>query len=290
EIEYNILKDGDRHLRGKIAEEIFMKVKDKIIPSEKLLFCSTYDLRFTLVRIPYSEASKIVSQYALGNDPLLLSYNEAEEKLNKFRKALGINIHKNNSLEELHNMTYLKNTRILYLDRCILCLDKGEIFVGGFMSYLRSSCLNKCLELGYISKKQFVYQEFSDYVYQVSNEEFRGVLEDFLKADFQLNYGNAFRVLLKLDETSVKFLYEVYGGKWFDLSHGQLPFDYIAVNDRGEKYLIDVTSVRGEYNPAGLSKREKEIAEQAKRIGFRILVPTVKFLEDWKVVVKLSEI
>ncbi|MGC9086535.1 MAG: hypothetical protein ACP5IT_10115, partial [Thermoproteota archaeon] len=242
DIEYNILKDGDRHLRGKIAEEIFMKVKDKIIPSEKLLFCSTYDLRFTLVRIPYSEASKIVSQYALGNDPLLLSYNEAEEKLNKFRKALGINIHKNNSLEELHNITYLKNTRILHLDRCILCLDKGEISVGGLMFffhdfYLCDSCLTKCLELGYISRSSLSIRCPSDYVYQVSNEEFRDVLKDFLKAVFQLNHRNAFRILSKLDETSVKFLYEVYGGEWFDLSHGQLPFDYIAVNDRGEKYL-----------------------------------------------------
>jgi hypothetical protein len=226
---------------------------------------------------------------------LLLSYNEAEEKLNKFRKALGINIHKNNSLEELHNITYLKNTRILHLDRCILCLDKGEISVGGLMFffhdfYLCDSCLTKCLELGYISRSSLSIRCPSDYVYQVSNEEFRDVLKDFLKAVFQLNHRNAFRILSKLDETSVKFLYEVYGGEWFDLSHGQLPFDYIAVNDRGEKYLIDVTSVRGEYNPAGLSKREKEIAEQAKRIGFRILVPTVKFLEDWKVVVKLSEI
>ena len=53
---------------------------------------------------------------------------------------------------------------------------------------------------------------------------------------------------------------------------------------------VDVTSVRGIGKaPAKLSARERQIAEQAKKEGFKILVPTVRFLENWQVMVELVE-
>jgi len=54
--------------------------------------------------------------------------------------------------------------------------------------------------------------------------------------------------------------------------------------------MVDVTSVRGIGKAsAKLSARERQIAEQAKKEGFKILVPTVRFLENWQVMVELVE-
>jgi len=54
--------------------------------------------------------------------------------------------------------------------------------------------------------------------------------------------------------------------------------------------MVDVTSVRGIGKaPAKLSARERQIAEQAKKEGFKILVLTVRFLENWQVMVELVE-
>ena len=277
-IKYSVLKDGDRHLRGKIAEEIFERAKDMLFLGRELTLCKTHDLSYVLMGIPDSEVSKIITQYALGKDPLLLSYNEAEERINEFRKKLEI------SVREI-NISELSSTRGI----CALCFGKGKFLVDGlyldqasYTFWLCGSCLEKCLQLGYITGDK--------YNYTVKDKEFDDAMRNFIKAIFYLEKRDAFRVLSRLDETSIEFLYEVYGGEKFNFFHGQWPFDYVAVDNDGKKYLIDVTSVRGEYNPAGFSRREKEIAEQAKKVGFSILVPVVKFLEDWQVVIELSEV
>jgi len=60
--------------------------------------------------------------------------------------------------------------------------------------------------------------------------------------------------------------------------------------DQGNAYLIDVTSVRGlDSSPAQLSEREKRVAEKAKKAGFKVLVPVVRFLSDWRVLIELVE-
>lgn len=52
-VRYNVLSDGDRHLRGKLAEMVFERIKDRLL--QKLTLCSTYDLKWMLVELHYSE-------------------------------------------------------------------------------------------------------------------------------------------------------------------------------------------------------------------------------------------
>jgi hypothetical protein len=62
------------------------------------------------------------------------------------------------------------------------------------------------------------------------------------------------------------------------------------VGDDGSKYLIDVTSTKGEHSHAPLSFREKDIAGKAVKAGFRILTPVVRFDANWTVKVELIEL
>jgi hypothetical protein len=89
-----------------------------------------------------------------------------------------------------------------------------------------------------------------------------------------------FDVLYKLDAEARKFLGEVDIGP---KGPGQYSFDYVCVDDQGGKYLVDVTSVRGlDTSPAPLSKKERLIAEHAREAGFKILIPVVRFLHNWR--------
>jgi hypothetical protein len=94
-------------------------------------------------------------------------------------------------------------------------------------------------------------------------------------------------VLSKLDVQARDLLRELYRRG----SPGQHPFDYVCVDDQGCRYLVDVTSVRGiDASPPPLSKREREVVAMAKEKGFKVLVPVVRFLSDWRVLIELVEV
>jgi len=68
-------------------------------------------------------------------------------------------------------------------------------------------------------------------------------------------------------------------------------FDYICADGQGNKYLVDVTSLRGlKGSPAPLSEKERQVAVVAKKKGFKVLVPVVRFLQDWWVLIELTEV
>jgi hypothetical protein len=102
-----------------------------------------------------------------------------------------------------------------------------------------------------------------------------------------MKYLEVVKILSKLSDEDRAFLWNIY--KASKASPGQHPFDYICVDDEGNKYLIDVTSVRGKGLPAKLSRSEMEICILAESKGFKVLVPVVKFLENWQVEVMLTE-
>jgi hypothetical protein len=100
-----------------------------------------------------------------------------------------------------------------------------------------------------------------------------------------IEHINVVEVLSRLNKSARTFLYGLYK----EIT-GHLPFDYVCVDDYENKYMVDVTSLRGRgRKPAKLSRRERQIAEQAKMKGFKILVPVVRFLENWQVQVELME-
>ena len=41
---------------------------------------------------------------------------------------------------------------------------------------------------------------------------------------------------------------------------------------------------------AGLSLKERKVAELAKRRGFKILVPVIYFGDNWNVIIKIEEL
>jgi hypothetical protein len=72
-MKYHILKDGDNTLKGNLAEEIFRRMKSKLLPKEVLL-CETLKLRHFIRYYWHTskyEIDKIISEYASGMEPIL---------------------------------------------------------------------------------------------------------------------------------------------------------------------------------------------------------------------------
>jgi hypothetical protein len=54
---------------------------------------------------------------------------------------------------------------------------------------------------------------------------------------------------------------------------------------------VDVTSLRGlKVSPAPVSEKERQVSVVAKKKGFKVLVPVVRFLQDWWVLIELTEV
>lgn len=270
-VTYHILVDGDRHLRGKIAELIFERVKSKLF-QEDLCCCSTLDLYHFLNYGPNSVKALLSGSFEPKK--LLLKY---EENLNAVRRFLGLKENK-----EVSSLLTNEGIRRDLWRLCILCLEKGEAWIHGHNhSYhfdLCNCCLDVCLRKGYIKGNR------------VSNEsdEFQKSIKDLVEMRELLKHIDVAKVLSKLDETSLAFIHVIYGKS--ERPFGPHPFDYVCVDSKGNKYLVDVTSIREmDRPPAKLSKKEKEICDLAKSKGFKILVPVIRFLKNWQVEVELIE-
>jgi len=175
---------------------------------------------------------------------------------------------------------------------CLFCLEKSEAYVGvwvdNYRRYFRlcRRCLNKCIKKGLV---RISSAAFLGYEVDPRNETFNRLVKSLLKvAELATNYQNVIEVLSRIDTSARASLNSLY--KRVGAQYGQHPFDYLCVDEHGGKYMVDVTSVRGIGKaPAKLSRRERQIAEQAMKEGFKILVPTVRFLENWQVIVELVE-
>jgi hypothetical protein len=275
-IEYNILKDGDRHLRGKLAEEVFVRVKERLLPKD-ILYCKTAEL-YNFLRYHKSTIDKIIAEYAAGKYSPLLRCMEIDNELDDLRKKLGIR--KKRDIEDVLDVKPL----------CLLCLGYGQEWVHMISSdhldlYLCWDCLDSCKKYGCkVSYTQ--YLPFGVVLrWPPKFEGFNTILRSFLYEIEMLKFEHVLKVLSRLSEGQRKLIYEVYG----EVESGPHPFDFVAVDEEGTGYLIDVTSVRGFGQHAPLSEREEKIARLAKRLGFKILIPVVKFLKDWKVRIELIE-
>lgn len=268
---YDILKKENRHLRGKIAELIFDKIKSQLI-RESLHCCTTYRLHNFLPTIENS----------------INSYIEA---LNTAREFLGMQ-----RFDGIFDMLLDKKVGgDLLRERCLLCLKEGgiELLIRMENTYrsfrLCKSCLHICMEKGFI---QFKSCGILGYKAHINPRKFRNFIKNLIVRASRIDhvfseYSDVVEVLSRLDERTRRFLREVGLGP---KGPGQYSFDYVCADDRSGKYLIDVTSVRGiDASPPPLSKKEKRVAELAKEAGFKILIPVVRFLHNWRVLVELVE-
>jgi hypothetical protein len=284
---YDILKEGDRHLRGKIAELVFERVKSSLL-GKTLHCCDTTRLSLFLATnspIPLIDVSSSIHDYVT--------------KLNFARKAL--------EMAPLEVSVALLREKIKKLKGlCLFCLQKGKVrlFIekdGDRRAFFAcEDCFSKCLEKMLLRSEAKIIQIYhypatiepiklttTQYFFDDKNRIFHGLVWSLVEASDSLENLDVVEVLSKLDAQTRDFLRELYVGG----PSGQHPFDYVCVDDQGGKYLVDVTSVRGiDASPAPLSKREQEVAAMAKEKGFKVLVPVVRFLPDWRVLIELVEV
>jgi hypothetical protein len=326
---FNILTDGDNSLKGKIAEAIFERVvlgsaKYKVFYRmfEKLQCCSTMELSWFL-----RNYGNVNVEAILNGVHKLLNYVDAELKrviseyisvLNALREMLGLEKYGETKVD----IETLK-ARIRSRDTCALCFRSinpyfhvriyiymPRRFLGLYTPYEIPVCVNcfkRMLEKGFVaplhSTHSFYEGEIMRHFIVYGKSVYEIVVEDFYKAIANLansierlweaiyrhNFSVA-HVLSKLDEEAIEFLHKVYGGG----GSGQKPFDYVCVDQNSCRYLVDVTAItlhhEEEVKPIrALSKREKEVAEEAKKLGFKILIPVIRFLENWTVGLELIE-
>jgi hypothetical protein len=270
---YNILTDSDRHLRSKIAELVFKRVKSQLL-KRALCCCSTLELNYFFI----SRALSSIDISSINGKTLLSKYLQ---NLNTVRGLLGIR-----GDEEVSNILSSDDLRRVLRRLCLFCLKEDVVseLVWVNNSYFRlcSDCLDTCTKRGLVCPGGISY-----YKVDSKNEEFHRLVKNLVEAMNLLAHLNVIEVLSRLDESERVFL----RGELFKGTSGQHPFDYVCVDDYGNKYMVDVTSVKGEGRiPAKLSKRESQIAKRAKRRGFKVLVPVVRFLNNWQVQVELIEV
>lgn len=303
-LELDISKEKNRHLRAKIAEVIYEHIRDKL-STYHLDLCGIYEFRDVLMlhRKYGSIASEIIDCLRDGFNLMDITLN-ISKPLDELRQILKIKIK-----EHITEIPF---------SYCILCLSNGSIYIRKVSKYsnreneglktrgslkvpqkeessfelhfyLCEDCAKRCLEKGYIKDEPFGYTttpKFAKFENQVRivSEKIERVWP-FLR-DLPLErLEHILKILLKFTKSELDFLYEVYTQR----RSGQLPFDFIAVGDGGVKYLIDVTSVRKGYGSADLSPREREVAERAKKLGFRILMPVIEF-KCCRVTIELKDV
>ena len=267
---FNIKRDGDRHLRGKIAELIFEKVSSKLFRTlvENIVICSTSSVRQFLHGIKYCQGELWYKSAFYGGS---FKLKDLVDMLPHYKDIL-----KKESWEEIEFFRRKLGIKVLQVffqpGHCVLCwrpLNGSErswgICCGCYMAAKSK-----------LEKKEL--KELEDVAKEITNE--------VSKAKLVGVFGDVLRVVSKLSVEDVLFLQEVYCG----YLTGPTPFDYIGVApDGSEKCLIDVTSTRS-GSTAGLSLKERKVAELAKRHGFKILVPVIYFGDNWNVVIKIEEL
>jgi hypothetical protein len=290
-IEYNIKSNGDRTLRGTIAELVFKRVYPQLLG--RLRCCSTTELAWAL-----RFCNEIVLKDIAIEDinAVILEY---VRHLNMAREMLGLEKRSEAVLSNVLSSSTLIRT---YLpSRCLLCLDRAipSNFVDtdikvvikkndedrgiGFHTVhfiLCNNCLRIAQEKGYIT----TYRPYK--VIRERNPLFYETIMRLVRLVKILAHYEALSILSKIDGKAKTFLSEVYA--W--AGSGAHPFDFFCVDEQEGKYLVDVVSTRdyaGELAP--LTKREREVAEDARKLGFKILVPVVRFLDNWTVKVELIE-
>jgi len=285
---YDILREGDRHLRGKIAELVFDRIWTRIFEGP-LYCCTTQEIynflsEFLLERRAKGLRSINIKTY------IETQINNYIATLNKARELLGLQ----NNKETVNLLSDGKVKKNLLYKKCLLCWKEGEaeirIRIKGYYHYfwLCKDCLKVALDKGVVQPKSGTS---SSYKVVTSDQTLvsliRSLINDASSIEHYFSkHADAIEVLTRLDEQALNLLNE---GR--PKCSGQYSFDYICVDNRGNKYLVDVTSVRGlDATPAPLSKKEKQIAKLARIAGFKILVPVVKFLHDWRVLIELMEV
>jgi hypothetical protein len=290
-VEYNIKSNGDRTLRGTIAELVFKRVYPQLLG--RLRCCSTTELAWAL-RF-YNEI--VLKDIAIEDiNAVILEYIR---HLNMAREMLGLEKRSEAVLSNVLSSSTLIRT---YLpSRCLLCLDRAipsnfvetDIKVAikkndegrGIGHHtvdfiLCNNCLRIAQEKGYIT----IYRPYK--VIRERNPLFYETTMRLVRLVKILAHYEALSILSKIDDKAKTFLSEVYA--W--AGSGAHPFDFFCVDEQGGKYLVDVVSTR-DYAAelASLTKREREVAEEARKLGFKILIPLVRFLDNWTVKVELIE-
>ncbi|MCP8309062.1 MAG: hypothetical protein H3Z54_10290 [archaeon] len=285
-IRYNILKDGDNTLKGKIAEEVFKRVANKLLLQD-ILFCGTSDLAWllnydsNLLKEVNLQFEDILTKLKDGGCLVSLAYDKIKAEIENSINQLG-------------------------LEKVVLALKYKKCFIGGeegeevltevltdygypyYRVWLCERCFNGCLKLGLIIYKTVVYFDHSS-LSRIERKEpylagdFSKLIRRYYVINKLLGYRDVFMVLSKLGYEERNFLDRVYARE--RSSHGQIPFDYIGVDSKNGKYLIDVTSTTSK-SWGRLSKRELEVAQEAKKRGFKILMPLVRYNTNWDVIIE----
>jgi hypothetical protein len=137
-VTYNILTDGDKHLRGRIAKLIFERARSQLL--ERALYCcSTLDLyHFVNYDLRSIDASSI-------NEKSLLS--EYVKNLNAVWALLGTG-----KYEEVSNVLLSEDARKSLRRLCLFCLKESEACVHIWVNHsyrcpfeLCSGCLYICV-------------------------------------------------------------------------------------------------------------------------------------------------
>jgi hypothetical protein len=186
---FNLLTDSDRYFRGKIAELVFSKVADRLVPElrESLPLCLTWELHNFLWKLGAKGEARSLEEF-LKKD-FIAELAQVDRELEEWCSRLGI--------EKVER----KSDRF-----CSLCGKESEQRMFGFSSYLGDFCYRCYTKIRELQESK--------------QKELLGVVERF---QFLWKHLPVIRVLARLEEKDKEFLWEVYGG-----SQPHSPFDYMV--------------------------------------------------------------
>jgi len=298
-LRYNILRDGDNNLKGKIAEEVVKNLLRrsllcKILKTKGLKCCSTADLKGLFIYFAYKKSitthlgqlEDVLEEVRKGGDPI----SEVIRKLSK-------------ELEDTRSLIREYGRKIGFktikcatsINECFICgeeIKQERIYDETFKTYLvkmRGHVIHydiRLCERCYEFYEKIVEDKQVNFLKLL--KRFAVLHHDFVDLKNVLQLDNTLKVLSYLDKEDLTFLREYYGaGKL-----GSPSLDVLCVSDDSEKYLIEVKSSSKYLKPSLslLSKKEQIVAKEAKKRGFKILLATVRFGGNWNVIIELCSV
>jgi len=296
-IVFNIIKDGDNVLRGAIGEKILeYLLKGGGFSSIGSLKChSLNSLLFYFATKFVKDYEYIVITYDLPLENFIEKIrdnpeyfeelcNQVISSAQKLRREFGV--------KDAEFRCYVSPPGI---SRCYIC-NKGEhplpIVTINNNNYLKENpearrkkpyirlcphCIETGIRKGIIIKDRTGFRVHPNY------------LKDFALlwlACYLNTYKDLIPFIIRLK--NYDFLLKLRGGG----AMGK--FDYICIDESGNRYLIDVkTTTSSKYIRSLIYKKKtksKDIIHEALKYGFKVLIPLVEFLDNWNVEIKLVEI
>ncbi len=274
-IDYNMLRNAPRHTKGKIGEMVFKKIYQHYF--KDFLCCYSMDLRHflfgfvTFARRFNIDLNKFVEKF---DEKVLDGEIANAAKMLREYADFGDG--------EIDASFMAKNISQI----CPFCLKKPEDDKVIKLHFY--SCDDIAIPVCEKCYKHLVEKGYAEAIESGEASAFEvlswGLYQSFHLLLDMISCQEVMKFLSRLSREDREFVEETLRSKYWN------SFDFLCIDSKNNKYVVDVKSVIESPWPGPLSQREKEFASIAKRRGFKPLIVVLWFFSNSSIRVEVKNI